>query len=191
MSGSKSLQLEPGLVPRESGPACTVMVLYADLAARELAFQAHNGLMLRFAGEVEFWFRWYRFDYLADPEIAREAAWDAVSADVLLVALPQLEDVSQTVKTWFETWLTKRPAGDGVLAVIRALPPTGAGIMRDDAWLRLAARRANLDYLPLWVPPSLPQNVDKLRADAALFAATGYRNFSTYQCPSTDWGLNE
>jgi hypothetical protein len=167
------------------------MVLYADLAARELAFQVHDELMLRFAGEVEFWFKWYRFDYLADPEIAREAAWDAVSADVMLVSLRQLEDVSLTVKAWFETWLPKRPAGEGVLAVIRGLPPSAQAIMRDDAYLRLAARRANLDYLPLWVPPPIPQNVDKLRADAALYAAAGFKNFSTYQYPSSDWGLNE
>jgi hypothetical protein len=191
MSRLDDFQLEAGSLPREGREVCGVMVLYEDLPARALAIQLHDRLIPRFKGEIEFGFNWWRFDYLADPEIAREAASCALRADLILVALHQLADVSLTVKSWFETWLWKRPAGEGALAVVRVSPVAGEPILHDDAFLRLAAKRAHLDYLTLTGPPSAPQVSDRLRGVVVIPAATILEESPNPQYQSSHWGLNE
>jgi hypothetical protein len=167
------------------------MVLYEDLAARLLAVKVRDRLISRFKGDMEFEFAWWRFDYLAEPAIAREAASHAASADLMLVSLHQLEDVGLTVKAWFETWLSKRLAEEGALTVIRASLPLGEPISHDDAYLRQAARRANLDYLTLLVPLSAPQEIDELRVDAVPSATIDWEESPNDRYHSSHWGLNE
>ncbi len=191
MSRLDDSQLDAGPLPRERREVCSVMVLYEDLPARALAIQLHDRLIPRFRGEIEFGFNWWRFDYLADPEIAREAASCALRADLLLVSLHQLDDVSLTVKSWFETWLRNRPAGEGALAVVRVSPAVGEPIPHDDTYLRLAAGRAHLDYLPLAVSPSAPRDIDRLREDMVLPATASLEESPNPQYQASDWGLNE
>jgi hypothetical protein len=191
MSRLEDSQLDGGPLLWERREVCAVMVLYEDLPARALAIQVHDRLIPRFKGEIEFGFNWWRFDYLADPEIAREAASCALRADLLLVSLHQLADVSLTVKSWFETWLRKRPAGEGALAVVRVSPAVGEPILHDDAYLRLVAGRAHLDYLPLAVPPSTPEDIDRLREDMVFPARVGLKESPNPQYQASNWGLNE
>src|SRR5580658_5117116 len=88
MSGFKiSELLTAGPLRGKRRRDCTVMALYEDRAAREMAIQLDERLSVRFMGDVEFEFTWWRFDFLAIPEIAREAASRAVSADLMLVCL--------------------------------------------------------------------------------------------------------
>jgi hypothetical protein len=168
-----------------------MMVLYEDLAARTLAIEVRDRLLLQFKGDVEIGFNWWRFDYLADPEIGREAASCAVSADLILVSFHRLADVSAAVKAWFETWLSKRTALEGALAVIRVSAGVEEPVIHDDAYLRLAARRANLDYLPLTVPPAAPQDIDRLRKDAVFHPPSGWQESPNPQYDSSGWGLND
>jgi hypothetical protein len=167
------------------------MVLYEDLPARDLAIQLHDRLILRFMGDIEFAFNWWRFDFLADPQIAREATSCALSADLVLVSLHQLAEASLAVKGWFETWLWKRPAAEGALAVIRVSPAVGEPIGHEDAYFRLAARRANLDYLPLSAAPCAPQGIDRMREDVVFPGTAGLEDSPNPQYQSSDWGLNE
>lgn len=168
-----------------------MMVLYEDLPARALAIELHDRLIPRFKGDIEFEFNWWRFDYLADPQIAIEAASCALNADLVLVSLHQSAEVSLAVKGWFETWLRKRPPVEGALAVIRVSPVVGKPILPDDAYFRLAARRANLDYLPLSVAPSAPRDIDRLREDVVLPEVAGLEESPNPQFQSSHWGLNE
>jgi len=197
MSGFKvSDLLTAGPLLGERRKDCTVMVLYEDLAARELAAKVRDTLLGRFKGDIGFRFTWWRFDFLADPKIAREAAANAVSADLILVCFHQLEDVSSTVKAWFESWLSKRQAEDGALAVMRTPRAAGEPIRHRDTYLRLAARRANLDYLPPSASPSASQDIDKLQEDVIPSTATGleeslHHRYHSSGWGSSRWGLNE
>jgi hypothetical protein len=50
--------------------ACAITVVYENGAARDLAIQVCDALAQKFFGDLEFDLTWWRFDYLADQEIA-------------------------------------------------------------------------------------------------------------------------
>jgi hypothetical protein len=104
---------------------------------------------------LEFQFDWWRFKYLADPEIAMEAALGATQADLILLAAESPE-LPTHVQRWFEGWLPNRVAGDGALVLVQAAPNGASQSVPLRSYLRLTAKRARLDYLGLSSAASAP-----------------------------------
>ena len=191
MSRSKDFQVEAGPPSRERREVCSVMILYEDLHARALAIQLHDRLIPRFIGEIEFGFNWWRFDYLADPEIAREAAACALRADLILVSLHQLPDVSLTVKSWFETWLWKRPTGKGRWPWSGSHPPPESqSRMTMPIFVWRPAGRVSITCL--WpFRPRRPRTLIDSGESWLSPPRPPWGSLPNPQFQSSDWGLNE
>ena len=124
---------------------CSIVVIYEDAATRDRAVHLCNALAHRFSEELDFEFTWWRFKFLSEPEIARQAARAALEADLIVVSVHHEADLPLEVKAWFERWLSDQQPTEGALVVLHA--PQEPVV--PDQYLRLVALRANLDYLPL------------------------------------------
>jgi hypothetical protein len=127
---------------------CAVVSIYEDIGGRDMLFQLCNSLARKFKGDLEFQFDWWRFKYLADPEIAMEAAQRAVQANLILLA-PQSPELPIHVQGWFEEWLPNREAAHGALVLVQPSPKVASRSLPLRSYLRQTAKRARLDYLPV------------------------------------------
>jgi hypothetical protein len=131
--------------PREE--SCAVLVLYEDVATRQGGLAACDYLVQNFWAEVNFEFHWWRTDFLADPALARAAAEEACKADLIFLCSTATRELSATLRTWFDSWIESRLAGEGMLVNLvtgeAPPPPRHSG----DLFLRDLSRRADLDYL--------------------------------------------
>jgi hypothetical protein len=173
---------------RETTKRCAVVSIYEDLGGRDLLVQLCHSLARKFKDDLEFQFDWWRFKYLADPEIAMEAAQSAAQADLILLAA-QSPELPVEVQTWFEGWLPNRGAGDGALVLVQPSRKGASQSLPLRSFLRRTARRGRLDYLRLSSPGS-----------AAGVAGTGAEHsliqpdlieLLADDNPPLHWGINE
>jgi hypothetical protein len=141
---------------------CVVVSIYEDLGGRDLLLQLCNSLVWKFKDEVDFKVDWWRFKYLADPEIATEAAQKASQAALILLA-PQSPVLPVYVQGWFEGWLQNREAAEGALVLVQPAPNGALQSLPLRSYLRLTAQRAGLDYFSLSQPDliELPADDDR------------------------------
>jgi hypothetical protein len=130
---------------------CSVVSIYEDFAARDLLLKLCRSLTTQFKDDVDFQFDWWRFKYLADPEIAIDAAGHALDADLILLA-PHSEALPKYVQGWFEDWLPHRSENGGALVLVQPAPNGAARTLPLQTYLRQTARRGRLDYLRLKTP---------------------------------------
>jgi hypothetical protein len=128
---------------------CTALVIYEDVATRDAAVRLCDALAQKFRSDLEFDITWWRFKYLSEPEIGRQAAQAATEADFIVVSVHSTEDLPLEVKAWFERWLSNRRVSEGALVVLQTPVEAASAVVDSDPYLRLVALRANLDYLPL------------------------------------------
>ena len=162
-------------------------VVYENAGARDLAIQMCDAVARNFMGDLDFEFSWWRFDYLANPEIAAQAACAALRADLILVCFaPETSGLPPGIKGWLEAWLARR-ADEGALAVV------GAPALLNDTepFLRLAAQSAHLDYLPLPGAAAALEIEDRLRDNRISPDAPGFDSYSDEPYHSSGWGINE
>jgi len=159
---------------------CSIVSIYEDRGDRDLLFGLCDSLAWTFKDDLEFTTDWWRFKYLADPEIGFEAAQSATDADLILLAARSPE-LPTEVKRWFETWLPNRTSPNGALVFVPSAPRATPVA----TYLRHTARRARLDYVPLlstWVED----------AAARLSAAQDEVNeLISYHDRPQHWGINE
>jgi hypothetical protein len=127
---------------------CAVVSIYDHLGDRDLLLQLCGSLAWKFKDEVDFQVDWWRFKYLADPEIAMEAAQKAAQADLILLAA-QSPDLPVYVRGWFEEWLPNREATDGALVLVQPSLEGASQSFPMRSYLRRTAKRARLDYFRL------------------------------------------
>ncbi len=172
---------------RVTPQACSIAVVYENVAARDVAIRHCDALAQKFMGDLEFDITWWRFGYLVDPDIAREASQAAVRADLILVSLDG-DELPGDVKAWFERWLARREVAEGALALIRTATRADAV----DAYFRLAARHANLEYLDHTGSGSgSTARPDRLREDQVSPDTTGLTHTPGRNYRSSGWGINE
>jgi hypothetical protein len=170
----------------ERARRCAVVSIYEDLGSRQLLLQLCDSLARKFKDDLEFQFDWWRFKYLADPEIAMEAAQSAAQADLILLAA-QSPDLPVDVQKWFEGWLPNRGAGDGLLVLVQPSPKGASQSL--PAYLRLTAQRARLDYLRL-SSPGPTAGVAGIVPGPPLFQPD-VNELLTDDDPPLHWGINE
>ncbi len=127
--------------------ACTVLVLYEDLATRQRGLAACDYLMRNFWAEVEFEFHWWRTDFLADTSLAAVAAEKASEANLIFLCTAGTKQLSATMIAWFDSWIEKRPAGEGLLVNLVTGEAPAHHRQIGELFLREISRRADLDYL--------------------------------------------
>jgi hypothetical protein len=103
----------------------------------------------KFWADVEFDFSWWRFDFLHDSALAGDAVRLAARSELILLAAHAGRELPPPVKNWIESWLPMREPGFGVLvAMIGTEADRLRGLSPIHVYLREAAQRANMDYLP-------------------------------------------
>ncbi len=131
--------------PRKA--ACTVLVLYEDLATRQRGLAACDYLMRNFWAEVEFEFHWWRTDFLADASLAATAAEKASEASLIFLCSAGTKQPSASLIAWFDSWIENRLAGEGLLVNLVTGEAPAHHRQMGELFLREISRRADLDYL--------------------------------------------
>jgi hypothetical protein len=155
----------------EAKGAWSVVVVYEDAAARERAVAFCDQLVGRYWAQLEFNLSWWSFAALEDAGSAKDAAENAVCADLVAVATGPEGDFPLPVKAWVETWLTRRGEREGMLVgLLEPLAEAGALEGPKHHYLRHAAHHGAMDYLthvPQDISLSIPESLDSYsqRAD--------------------------
>jgi len=169
---------------------CSVVVLYEDVATRDAAVELCDTLTARFGAELEFEFTWWGFRYLAEEEIAKQAASAALAADLILVSVRKPEDLPLEVKAWFERWLSDREPAEGALVVLQTEKETPQQPGRDP-YLQLVALRAKLDYLPLREGQFTPDTTGFATDSFILPRGAEVNGRLRQEDHYTGWGIND
>lgn len=138
----------------------SVLALYENAQARQLAVQFCDGLVQRFWTEFGFELNWCAWS-----ELSSEVGQRAREAGLIIVALGGRGNIPLHIKDWLELTLQNRAEREGVLVGLPGLelgcdPEAAATQM----YLRKLAHHAGMDYLTA-VPESLPTRVPE-SADA-------------------------
>jgi hypothetical protein len=176
---------------------CSVTVIYQDTPARERAIWLCHHLVRQFWAEIDFKFSWWRFKYLAQPDIAEAASEAAGNSDMVIVSLGVTDDLSLEVRNWFTSWTSSRGVRDAAMVV---LMPSKSEAEADRSpaafFLREVARRAGMDcLLPLrHAGPQLAQEQVRLIHDRATHVTEVLDEILHHFGPPPalgHWGLNE
>lgn len=172
----------------EAPAACEVVVLYEDELSRDRARGVCERLARSFWEQVEFEIGWWRFRYLADPDIGQADARAAAEADIVIVAAQASHALPAPVRNWLEKWVSHRAAHESVLV---ALIGTEGGWAADQlpvcAYLRTVAQRAGMDFLaPTGQEPGGP-----LPAAWSIRRSPPPGQTNPPATPPSHWGLNE
>lgn len=150
--------------PAETRESWSVTVLYEDTDVRQRAMRMCDHLMRQFWSDIEFDFNWWRFSFLADPILARQAGRHLMDADVIIFAARRENELSPAITNWLESHLETRGVREGAFIALFGQedeqPKAGS---RKDLYLRALAQRIGMDYLtepPVALPGGLPDSLD-------------------------------
>jgi hypothetical protein len=180
--------------PFDRAEELRTVVLYQDRACRDRALRLCDRIMQELGEGPEFQLACWKFEFLADAELARRAAADAIEADVIIFAAHPADCLSATVADWTATWINRRLGREGMLVALLDLPedqPSGLTPMH----LRLQdlARRAGMDFLPYTAP--VPRNRPQAAFENILRRSQAHSamldGILDRAAPVRQWGLNE
>ena len=133
----------------DEAEALSALIAYEDSTTRDRALRICDRLVRNFWKDFEFDFSWWRFDFLRDAELAQTAASAAARSDLVLISAHGGRELPSPVPLWIESWLPRRGSVSGILAaMIGTGEDTFKGLTPIHVYLREAAQRANMDYLP-------------------------------------------
>lgn len=159
-------------LPIQSKETWSVSVLYEDTDTRERAMGVCDHLMRQFWSDIEFDFNWWRFSFLEDAVLARQASGHAVDADILVIAVRGESELPPGVLDWLEQAVTVRGVREGAFIALLGGDSRDPRLMirKNDAVLRALAQRAGMDYFtgsPNALPGGLPASLDSYGHRAA------------------------
>ena len=132
----------------------SVLAVYEDVLAREMAMSFCDHLVQRFWAKFGFEVNWWPFNLLENPRSATEAGEKALSADLIIIATHREGELPLSIKTWIEGWLTRRGDREGALVGLMDPAASFDSQTSKDVYLRHIAHRAGMDYLT-----QLPQQI--------------------------------
>ena len=142
----------------------SVLALYENAEARQLAVQFCDGLVQRFWIESGFDLSWCDWSAVEHPGSSKEAAKKAREADLIIVALGPAGVIALQVQRWLEAAVQERGEREGVLV---GLPNSEAAYdgeaVMTQMYLRKLAHQAGMDYLtavPEHLPTRVPESTD-------------------------------
>lgn len=172
----------------------SAVIAYEDATTRDRAMQVCERLVQRFWKDMEFDFKWWRFDFLRDAGFARQAARQAAGSDLIVFSAHAGRELPGIVEKWIETWLPWRGRRDGVLvAMIGTAEDQLRGLIPIQVYLRQVAQRANMDYLSQAVGASVNElntSIETItrRAEKVTSLLDGILHHATIP---PRWGINE
>ena len=134
----------------------SVLAVYQNADARQLAVQFCDALVERFWSEFSFELSWCDWANLESSPDARDAEYRVRGADVIIVATAQNGLLPPRIKSWLELTLHQRNEREGFLV---GLPGQESGTRAEEPgaqlYLRKLAHEVGMDFLAA-VPESLP-----------------------------------
>ena len=162
MSMSEATSVQETL-PLEGANPCHILVMYEDAVAHDLAMEICGGVMARFEAELAFAFSFWKVKDLNDPVLAHWAMEAVARADIILFFLPA-HDLTPETSQWLDACVQARTKAEGALALILTeAPDTGLAVGALLSRLQFAARRLQMDFLPL-LPPLPDTSIEDSRA---------------------------
>jgi hypothetical protein len=172
----------------------SAVIAYEDAVTRDRAMQVCERLFQRFWKDMEFDFKWWRFDFLRDAGFTRQAGRQAAGSDLILFSAHARRELPGVVEKWIESWLPMRGTRDGVLvAMIGTAEDQLRGSSPIQVYLREVAQRANMDYLSQAVGASVSElnaSIETItkRAEKVTSLLDGILHHATIP---PRWGINE
>jgi hypothetical protein len=152
------------LQPAEARESWSVTVLYENTDVRQRAMRMCDHLMRQFWCDMEFDFNWWRFSFLEDPILARQAGRHLADADVIIFAARRENELPPTIRNWLEGHLETRGVREGAfIALFGEEDEMPQADSRKDLYLRALAQRTGMEYLtepPVALPGGLPDSLD-------------------------------
>jgi len=135
----------------------SVLAVYENEAAREVAMRFCDGLVQRFWPEFSLDLNWSHWSDLEKAKTAKEVEQQAGAADLILIASSPGGVLPTHFTWWLELALRQRGDREGVLVGL-PLPENDrdAEAAATQVYLRKLAHRNGMDYLTA-VPESLPR----------------------------------
>ena len=152
-------------------PAGSVIVLYENPAARELAAGFCEKFARESCADAGLGVNWYSFEDLTVPASMEAAADVAVGADLLAFSVTASGDLPAAIKLWTEIWRRRRGQREGW--VVGLVLEDGTELRRvaglKEIYLRHLAHRAGMDYLshfPAKILKAIPDSLDSFNRRA-------------------------
>jgi hypothetical protein len=124
------------------------VVVYEDFTsarrAMEMSGQLTAGLNAGLAVDSYIW----RFDALNLPQLRRQAAEDAIQANLIIISVRSQAALPATVKSWLRDWLPEKRSHPGILVVlVNHDEQPRAEACPFFAYLQRKAREAGLEFV--------------------------------------------
>jgi hypothetical protein len=110
-------------------------------------------LATQLVGENHIQHLWYDVHSLTDSRVLVDAVRAALVADVIVVSVHAAEELPVGLYVWIDAWLPRRASREGALtALIGGDEPQDLPSTRTREYLHAVARKAQLDFIPLFQP---------------------------------------
>ena len=169
---------------------CEVVVGYDDQPSRDAALRLCQHLEKNFQGDLDFAFTWWKFKYLVEPALARQASEAAARADLIIISTHYDHELSPDIQDWIEEWVPMRKNQEGALtALTREAHHPELWVSPLGLYLSAVAQRAQLDFIS---PHSLIQDDAWQTIRSREHQVTPLLNEILRRThPVSHWGLNE
>ena len=150
MNATELFSDEATAAPTESEYALNIVGVYQDSVTQSWGVPMCR-LAMQLAGEDHVRNTWYDVHSLDDIETLLEAVRAALVADVIVISVYAAEELPLGLYVWIDAWLPRRTSREGALtALIGADQPQDLPSFRTCDYLQAVARKAQLDFIPLF-----------------------------------------
>lgn len=133
--------------PAISEPPVSMVMVYADEMANELASHLCTNITRQLKNEVGFRISWWSFDHLQNCQMRQLAVAAALEADVILIATQEKDALPSEVRSWIELWAGEKRNGAGALGIVTVendVEITDNGLLTQ--YLGSVAEAAHMDF---------------------------------------------
>jgi hypothetical protein len=150
MDATELLSDEVTVAPTESEYALNIVGVYQDPVTQSWGVPMCR-LATQLAGEDRIRNTWFDVHSLDDIGVLLEAVRAALLADVIVISVYAADELPLGLYVWIDAWLPRRTSRQGALtALIGAEEPQGPQSFRTREYLQAVARKAQLDFIPLF-----------------------------------------
>lgn len=140
------------VAPAESDYALNILGIYQDPLTQSWGMPMCR-LATQLAGENRIRNQWFDVHSLNDIGVLLEAVRAALVADVIVVSVYAADELPLGLYVWIDAWLPRRSSREGALTALIGVdesqdPPS----IRTREYLQAVARKARLDFIPLFEP---------------------------------------
>ena len=151
----KSIDLlsdEATVASEESDYALNIVGVYQDPLTQSWGVPMCR-LATQLVGEEHIRSLWYDAHALTDTAVLLSAVRAALVADVIVVSVHAADELPVGLYVWIDAWLPRRASREGALtALIGADEPQDFRSTHTHTYLQAVARKAQLDFIPIFQP---------------------------------------